>query len=204
MRYRHTRAFTLIEVLVAMAVFAVLSALAYGSLTQTLIGAEVLSNRMQRVQAIQRTMRLIDRDFMQLAPRPIRDELGSGYAPALTTEFGSGFAVELTRGGWGNPMVLPRGTQQRAAYQLEDDKLIRYHWNVLDHTLSSELIGVTLLDGVESVSFLFMLGNGEWTEQWPPQAQPGPGGMLLRPRAVRIVLNLYDEGELSRIIEVAP
>lgn len=198
------RGFTLIEILVAVAVFAVLSALAYGTLSQTLTGAEVLSSRMERLESIQRTMRLISRDFLQLAPRPVRDELGDGYDPALTTAFGSGFAVELTRGGWSNSMALPRGTQQRAAYQLEDDELIRYHWNVLDHTLSNELVEVRLLDGVESVSFLFMQENGEWTEQWPPLGRDGPLGLRIRPRAVQIILRLFDEGEISRIIEVAP
>jgi general secretion pathway protein J len=198
------RGFTLIEILVAMAVFAVLSALAYGTLSQTITGAEVLSSRMERLEAIQRTMRIIGRDFLQLAPRPVRDELGDGYDPALTTAFGGGFAVELTRGGWTNPMTLARGTQQRAAYRLEGEELIRVHWNVLDHTLSNELIEVRLLDGVESVSFLFMQENGEWTEQWPPPGRDGPLGLRIRPRAVQIILRLIDEGELTRIIEVAP
>lgn len=201
---RTPRGFTLIEVLVAMAIFAVLSVLAYGALSQTLISREVLSSRMERLQAVQRTMRLITRDFLQLAPRPVRGELGDGYEPALSTAFSSGFAVELTRGGWTNPMALPRGTQQRAAYRLEDDELIRYHWNVLDHTFSNEIIGVSLLDGVNGVAFLFMQENGDWTDQWPPSGREGPLGLRLRPRAVQIVLDLVDEGEITRIVEVAP
>ena len=202
---RRRHGFTLIEILVAMAVFAVLSALAYGTLSQTLNGAEILSSRMDRLQAIRRTMQIVGRDFLQLAPRPIRDELGDGYQPALSTDFGSGFAVQLTRGGWANPMAIPRGTQQRAAYRLEDDELIRYHWTVLDHTLSNEVVEVVLLDGVESVAFLFMQANGEWSEQWPPLNGGGGGaGLRSRPRAVQIVLNLVEEGELRRVIEVAP
>ena len=196
--------FTLIEILVAMAVFAILSALSYGTLSQTLNGAEILSSRMDRLQAIRRTMQIVSRDFLQLAPRPVRDELGDGYVAALSTDFGSGFAVQLTRGGWANPMAIPRGTQQRAAYRLEDGELIRYHWNVLDHTLSNEVIEVVLLDGVEAVSFLFMQANGDWTEEWPPVGQGGGGGLRTRPRAVQIVLDLEEEGELRRVIEVAP
>ncbi len=187
-----------------MAVFAILSALSYGTLSQTLNGAGILSARMDRLQAIRRTMQIVSRDFLQLAPRPIRDELGDGFAAALSTDFGSGFAVQLTRGGWANPMAIPRGTQQRAAYRLEDGELIRYHWNVLDHTLSNEVVEVLLLDGVESVAFLFMQANGEWTEQWPPLGGDGGAGLRSRPRAVQVVLNLVEEGELRRVIEVAP
>lgn len=101
-------------------------------------------------------------------------------------------------------MALPRGTLQRAAYRLEENELIRYHWRVLDRTFSNELIAVSMLDDVESVSFLLMQENGEWTEQWPPQGRQGAIGLRLRPRAVQVVMTLFDEGEITRLIEVAP
>ena len=63
---RIQRAFTLIEVLVAMAVFAVLAAFSYGTLSQTLLSAEILNDRMDRLQALQRTIRLITDDMQQL------------------------------------------------------------------------------------------------------------------------------------------
>lgn len=198
------RAFTLIEVLVSLAIFAVLSALAYGALSQTLDNVDMLNERMDRLQALQRTMRLLSEDFQQLSPRPIRDDLGEGLNPALDTGFESGFALELTHGGWSNPVVLPRSTLQRSAYRIEDDELVRYHWRVLDRTLANEPLGVTLLDGVESILFRFMQANGEWIEQWPPQNRPGALGARQRPRAVEIILTLRDEGEIRRLLEVAP
>jgi len=204
-RHAHrTSAFTLIEVLVSLAIFAILAALAYGVLNQTLANAEMLSERMDRMQAVQRTMRILSEDLFQLTPRPVRLELGDDYGAALQTSLVTGFALELTRGGWNNPLALPRGTLQRAAYRIEEDKLLRYHWNVLDRTFSNELIGVTLLDGVENIVFRFMRDNGEWTDQWPPQGATGSLGLRQRPRAVEIVLTLKGEGTLSRLIEVAP
>ena len=203
-RSRNIRAFTLIEVLVSLAIFSIMAALAYGALGQTLDSAELLNDRMDRLQAIQRTMRLLSEDLQQLSPRPIRDELGDGFAPALDTDFQSGFALELTHGGWSNPIVLPRGTLQRSAYRIEEDELIRYHWMVLDRTLANEPVSVALLDGVDSILFRFLQTNGEWTEQWPPNNRPGALGRLLRPRAVEIILTLAAEGDISRLIEVAP
>lgn len=198
------RAFTLIEVLVSMAVFAVLAGFAYSTLAQTLLSAEILNERMDRLQALQRTMRLMTDDLQQLAPRPIRDELGDNLRPALDTGFQSGFALELTRSGWSNPIVLPRSTQQRAAYRIEDGELIRFHWYTLDRTLSNEPVSVTLLDGVEGLQFRFLDGNDDYTEQWPPLNLPGALGARQRPRAVEVTLLLEEEGEIRRLIEVAP
>ena len=198
------KAFTLIEVLVAFAIFGILAAFAYGALSQTLLSAEMLGERMDRLQAIQKSVRYLSQDFLQLAPRPVRQELGDSFNPALQTDFGSEFALELTHGGWSNPVALPRGTLQRTAYRLEDDELVRYYWTVLDRTLSNEAIGVTILDGVESLLFRYLLDSGDWIEQWPPPTLPGPLGLRQRPRAVEIVLTLQDEGEIRRIIEIAP
>jgi type II secretion system protein J len=61
-----------------------------------------------------------------------------------------------------------------------------------------------LLDGIESLEFRFMLDNGEWSAEWPPLAQAGPSGLRMRPRAVEILLTLNDDGEISRLIEIAP
>jgi general secretion pathway protein J len=201
---RVQKAFTLIEVLVAFAIFGILAAFAYGALSQTLLSAEILGERMDRLQAIQKSVRYLSHDFLQLAPRPVRQELGDSFEPALLTDFSSEFALELTHGGWSNPVALPRGTLQRSAYRLEDDELVRYYWTVLDRTLSNEAIGVTILDGVESLLFRYLLDSGDWIEQWPPPTLPGPLGLRQRPRAVEIVLTLQDEGEIRRIIEIAP
>ena len=188
----------------SLAIFAILAALCYGALGRTLDAAELLNNRMDRLQAIQRTIRLLSEDLQQLSPRPIRDELGDGFGPALDTNFQSGFALELTHGGWSNPLVLPRGTLQRSAYRLEEDELIRYHWMVLDRTLANEPVHVALLDGVESLFFRFLQDNGQWTEQWPPADRPGPLGARQRPRAVEIILTLSGEGQIRRLLEIAP
>ncbi len=198
------RAFTLIEVLVAMAIFAVLAGFAYSTLGQTLLSAEILNERMDRLQALQRTMRLLTDDLQQLAPRPIRGELGNNLRPALDTGFQSGFALELTRSGWSNPIVLPRSTQQRAAYRIEDGELIRFHWYTLDRTLSHEPVSVTLLDGVEGLQFRFLVGTNDFTDQWPPLNLPGALGARQRPRAVEVTLLLGEEGKIRRLIEVAP
>lgn len=204
MNRRRSKGFTLIEVLVAVAIFGVLTTLSVMTISQTLSSVEFLSDRMDRLQAIQRTMRYLGGDLMQAAPRPVRDELGEGFLPAVWTDLGSIFALELTHGGWSNPAGLPRGTLQRSAYRLQDGELIRYHWTVLDRTYANKAIETVLLDDVESLLFRYLQDNGEWITQWPPVTVQGPASYRLRPRAVEIVLTLQDEGQIRRVLEVAP
>ena len=201
---RLDRGFTLIEVLVALAVFGVLSLLAYMTLGQTLSNADMLTERMDRLQAVQRTIRHLSNDLMQAAPRPIRRELGETFGPAVVTDLTAEFALEVTHGGWSNPAGLPRGTLQRSAYRIEDDELVRYHWTVLDRTFANEPVATILLDEVDSLIFRYMQSDGEWSEIWPPLGTQGAASVRSRPRAVEIVLTLADEGEIRRLVEVAP
>ncbi len=199
---RHRRnGFTLIEVLVAMAIFGVLSALAYMALGQTLSNSEMLTERMDRLQSIQRTMSYLSTELLQVTPRSIRADLGQAQ-PALISNFGDEFALQLTHGGWPNSAGVPRSTQQRTAYRIEDDELIRYHWNVLDRTVNNIPVATVLLDDIESLTFRFLLQNGDWVEQWPPISVQAASNTGMLPRAVSIVLVLPDEGELTRIVEV--
>ena len=205
-RHKRRRGFTLIEVLVAMAIFGVMSVLAYQALGQTFFNADELGLRMDRLQAIQRTMRLLGRDLMQTAPRPVRDPLEGPPLPAIRTSPTSLFALELTHNGWPNPAGLPRSTLQRVAWRIEDGELVRLHWGALDATLNTDPVGTILLDGVESIEFRYLGASGEWTTQWPPLDfnNQGPGSLRLRPRVVEVILVLSDEGELRRFFEVAP
>jgi len=195
--------FTLMEVLVAMAVFGVLSALAYMTLGQTLSNSVMLTARMDRLQAIQRTMSYLSTDLVQAAPRAIRADLGQAQ-PALLSDFAAEFALQLTHNGWPNSAGVPRSTQQRSAYRIEEDELIRYHWNVLDRTVNNLPVATVLLDDIESLTFRFLQQDGEWVEQWPPGVIQSSSDTNLLPRAVTIVLVLPDEGELTRVVEVSP
>ena len=198
------RGFTLIEVLVALAVFGVMSLLAYAALGSTLSNADYLTDRMERLQSVQRTVRYLSSDLLQAAPRPVRSDLGETYVPAVYSTLSSDFGLEMTHGGWGNPAGLPRSTLQRVAYRIEEDQLLRYHWGVLDRTYTNEPIVTVLLDDVESLYFRFYDAAGHPSVVWPPEGQQGGTSLRLRPRAVEIVLTLPDQGEITRLLEIAP
>lgn len=199
-----SRGFTLVEILVALAIFGVLSLLAYQTLALSMTNAEILEDRMNRLQAIQQTMRLLGRDIVQAAPRPIRDPLNDEQRPAFLVNPSGEFALEVTHAGWPNPAGMPRSTLQRSAYRIEDGVLVRAYWTVLDSTLNNQPLVTELLDEVESIVFRFFVGGGQWTEEWPPTGVGGGNASVVRPRMVEVVLTLADEGEIIRYFEVAP
>lgn len=201
---RVVKGFTLIEVLIALAIFGIMSAIAYTTLGLTFSNAEMISERMDRLQAIQRTMRYLTQDLSMASPRPVRGQLGQTYEPALIVEPANDFVLAVTHGGWANPAGLPRSTLQRSIYVLEEDRLSRVYFTVLDATYSNNPVSTEILDGVLSIEFNMLDEVNQPTNVWPPINAAGPIAEASRPRAVEIILTLEDEGEIRRLVEVAP
>jgi general secretion pathway protein J len=195
--------FTLVELLVAIAIVAVIGVMAFVGLNTVVSQQTIARERTERWQAIQLAMRLIAQDLSQLHPRATREELGEAYQPSLLADPSAQFALEFSRGGWANPAGLPRGTVLRVAYNWEEDKLIRWHWGVMDRTLSTPPVRTELLDGVSNVEVRFLDTGGQWHLDWPPLDRRGPQGLITRPRAVEFAIELEDYGRVSRLVETS-
>ena len=114
--------FTLIEVLVALAITAFVAAAAYAGISAVLDGAGQLRSVAQRTEALERALGFLDRDLRQFVDRPVRDEFGEEQ-PALSGGPLAYFPLSLTRDGWYNTQQLPRSDLQRVHYYLEEGAL---------------------------------------------------------------------------------
>jgi len=198
--------FTLLELLVAMGIFAIIGAMALGGLN-AVVGQETQARaQTERLATLQRALRLLATDLGGIQPRFVRDELGTSGELPLVADGRGGYLIRLTRGGWPNPAQLPhRGTLQRVQYRIEDGKLLREYWPVLDRVLGQEPRREELLSGVTDVKLLFFdaeQGAGEWEQQWPP-LRDAASTASRRPRAIQLTLELEDWGTIERLIEVA-
>jgi general secretion pathway protein J len=200
---RADRGFTLVELLVAMAIVAVIGVMALTGLTQVIKQQTLAHEHAERWHAVQLAMRLVSQDLAQLVPRETREELGESYQPTLLADPSAQFALEFSRGGWANPGAFPRGTVLRVAYNWEEDKLVRLHWPVMDRTLSTLPVRTELLDGVQNVEVRFLDVAGQWHLEWPPVDMQGPQRLTARPRAVEFTVELKDFGRISRLVETS-
>ena len=134
----------------------------------------------------------MERDFSQVVYRPIRGEYGETLPPLMVAT--GPFEVEMTRTGWNNPTGFARSNLQRVAYQLNDGKLLRYFWLVLDRAQDSEPIQQTLLDDVEDFRVNLLDQDGNSTDRWPD-----PDRNLALPAAAEIILVTKSLGEIRKV-----
>ncbi len=194
------RGFTLLELLIASIIFAIMAIMAYGGLANVMENSKSSERALKRLQQVQQSISVISRDFSQLVPRTIRDEYGN-LQPAISAGNNIDYLVEFTRGGRVNPANLLRSTLLRVAYQFDDEKLIRLQWSQLDRAPGIEAKKTMLIDRLDEVTIRFLDQNGKWQEQWPPlNSTAGTnGGTAEELIAIEIILQLNDWGEIRRL-----
>ena len=198
LRMRGSQGFTLIEVLVAFLIFALIGLISSQLMNQTITSNAELSERGARLGDLHRAMQILQRDVMQLSNRPIRNEYGD-VSQALI--IGTDGAIEFSRVGWRNPLQLPRAEVQRVAYLLQDNTLMRGYWPVLDRAQDTEPAYQALLEGVEQVEFYALDAAGNEHTYWP---QPGVDATDPDRRLVGLILriDIAPYGVIERIWEV--
>jgi len=181
---------TLLELLVVIAVFSIMSVVAYSSLQSSLKAEENFSASMKELEAVQMSLTIFQRDVMQLSPRPIRDALGDNE-PAIVLL--NGRELFFTRGGNFSSLQLDRSELTRVAWSLRDEQLIRSRWRRLDSTQGDRPLTATLLRNVTDLRIRVLDQDNLWHLDWPIAAS---GGI----RALEITLELADWGEIRRLI----
>jgi general secretion pathway protein J len=192
------------ELLVAMAIFAIVGTMALTGYTQVQKQAEYSEQRLARVREVQHAVQAITNDLEQIEPRPIRQPIGDARIAAVLAGDSIEYPLEFTKAGWSNTAGLPRPTLQRVGYRIDQDGLWRDHWPVLDRTQATEPVREKLLTKVRTIKFRFMDPSRNWVDQWPQSNAVGTAdGERQRPAAVEFVIDLEDWGTIRRVIEVA-
>ena len=201
-RLKQQQGFTLIEILVAVAIFGLLSVAAYTVLDAGMRSQANSEPRLQQLAELQRFMHSLSKDINYLSLRRSRNELGD-VEPILsgTSDLGGQiFELSLTRTAWRNPANFPRSNLQHVSYRLEDGKLIRKHRIFPDQAPNSPEQEVELISEITAARVQFMDNQELWQDQW---------GLFIEqqnilPRAIRIRLETKRFGEIERFFFLEP
>lgn len=192
-----TKGFTLIEVLIAVTIFALFSVMAYGGLMRALEVQERIEAERTFWQALTLVFVRLDDDLAHARPRRVRDVSGGLQLAALLGQPTDTRAVaeptlEFTRGGVPVFGDAARSDLQRVAYRLRDRALQRETWGALDRSAVSQPLASTLLDDVEELSVRFYAPSGVWVDRWPTEAA------VELPRAVEVTVVITGRGAFTR------
>lgn len=197
----HARGFTLLELMIAIAIFALLSLGTYRMLESVLHSDAATRAQEQSLRELARAFWTLERDLAQISPRPVRDAYGDERNAFLGEPAAEDAAVafELTRSGWRNPSGLPRSQLQRVRWRLAGTTLERVYWVVLDQAIDSQPRVQRVLEGVSALELRFLDQDGVWQNQWPPDPEQKPRRL---PQALELKLQHRRYGELSRLLRL--
>lgn len=203
--YQTEKGFTLIEVMLAIAITAFVAMLSYNALSAAISSADRHEKKAGKLADIQLALTVLERDIRHAIRRSIRDDFDYEQAALL----GGGqeqYILQLTRRGWDNPIGNPRSELQRVRYELEGEELWRESWQMLDRVSEDETLQkVLVLGAVKEFNISFLEGSagasgsgllgGEWTDSWDTKDDR-------LPLAVEIELDIEDFGRVKRVFDV--
>lgn len=191
-----SRGFTLLELIVAVAVFAVVATLAYSGLDLMLRSRASLEGEADRQRAVELAVLGLERDLRQALARPVRGPYGEEQ-PAL---MGSAGAAEWTVLDLTSSRDGVHPVAGRVRYAVVDGALWRARDPVLDRSPRESARNRRVLADVQRMSFRYVASARQRLDQWPPRT--GITAPERLPRAVEVTLVLADRGEISRLIEL--
>jgi general secretion pathway protein J len=185
------RGFTLLEILIALFIFTIVSIIMTSALYSLLNSQSITEKKSQRMTALETSLLLLSNDLEQTINRSI-------LSSKDTFDFfiGTHNYVIFTHGGLANPLnMLQRSTLQRTEYLLDDKHhFVRLTWPVLDQTRKTEANPRILLDDVKDVHFEYLDKQGHFHDRWTMKNATDP-----LPKAVRVTLMITHWGAITQL-----
>lgn len=157
--------FTLVEMLIALAIFGILTAAAVGLLSFSVTAQDFSDRQLRTLTSIRRAGALLNADLAQATGRTWRDGQGQSQ-PAFSGAQGGERLMVLVRSGWDNPDDQPRSSLQRVEYRFQNGRLLRLGFAGVDGAGASTV--TTLVDEVRDVQLRYRDRSGAWQETWAP------------------------------------
>jgi len=217
---RQQLGFTLIEMIIAVAISAIVAAMAYESLAGASNNAVRTREVLNQINTLDKAWQLIGQDMRNILPTMGTQVIFK--AASLTTKGKDSFQLimQFGRRGWINPMGRMRSDLQQVNYRIAEGKLIRDYLPERNKPLENidfekEALHQVLLENVTDIQLRFLStgyiqqngksaleGEGysnNWTPTWPPTNATGDSGSLV---ALEITIEVEGVGRSVRLYEL--
>ncbi|MEL0550367.1 type II secretion system minor pseudopilin GspJ [Raoultella sp. TW_WC1a-1] len=187
---RKMHGFTLVEMLLALAILAALSVAAMAVL-QNVIRADTLTrDKTQQMQALQHTFGQMSSDINQIIARRSRESSSLFFAGRYQLS-SDDWAISFSRNGWPNPLgMLARSEIQNVSYRLRQQRLERLSYDQQDPLTGAQPTVEVVQEGVRAFRLRFY-ASGRWQERWD-NTQSLPQGL-------EVTLTLDGYGDITRL-----
>lgn len=199
--FRFTRAqrgLTLIELIVAVALLAVLAIMAYRGLDSMLRAGERTQAETERWRTIAMFFERFGADVGRATRRPVRAGDGSLLPEWLGQAFnetGDVAAADKINAQLEFTRKSATGSDEvRLGYRLSNNRVELLLWHVLDRAPGSSAEVYPLLDGVKTMRLSHLDKDGTWHDTWPISDKT-----QILPRAIAVELALSENMSITRV-----
>lgn len=212
LRQNNSKGFTLIEVMVAIAVFAVIAAGVYRVLATMVDSQDRVAVHADALRDLQRSLWFIAMDMNQLVMRDVHNP-DDKRSPALVAD-SNNFLLQFTRQALRNPLLTARSDLDRVAYSLGSSQLkygkgkkigkdlLRHTWGAVDRRDDAKENTQVLFEDVSDVKLAFMDNKGDWKTDWPEKKMDDSVHTRTLPVAIRLTIKTERYGELEQVFHV--
>ncbi|MCL6268744.1 type II secretion system minor pseudopilin GspJ [Sansalvadorimonas sp. 2012CJ34-2] len=190
---RKSRGFTLLEMLLALVIFTLVSLAAWQILSSVSYARDVQGDHQKRLDELDTAFLMIKQDLRQMVSRGVRVDSKVSEQALFAGEIldSDDQGLIFVRDGWLNPENrLPRSELQRVYYRLKDGALERGYDRVLDVPAGTDPVYMPLLTGVTNLKFRFYYpGQGRWLDRLEEESWP---------EGLAVALTLDKEGDIER------
>jgi general secretion pathway protein J len=191
-----TRGFTLIELVAAMSIFAIIAVIAQQSMFSAMAQSTRLTRNGTDLAELELSVSLVTRDLENIAPRPVRVGGNETQAALILADASD---LTLTRSGVVDPVDRPRGPFIRVRYvDAADTGSLRHVWDQVDRPAATSAREAMLWDGIQTMRFR-VYSEGQWLDSWPP---PGTDDIAALPEGIAVTFETEKWGPIDRVVSL--